>query len=222
MTICDNYDVFSSKDKSHTNNTHQMSELFTNKNPVELFKIWMTEASAHEANDPDAAALATVSADGQPNVRMVLVKQVDEKGFTFFTNSESQKGQEIAAIPKAALCFHWKSQLRQIRVRGDVEKADNDVSDAYFASRHPVSRRGAIMSQQSRPLTSRQDMEVQLMDITARYPDDDHIPRPDHWHGYRIIPKDIEFWQQGDNRLHNRILFTRQPNGEWSSSLLYP
>ncbi len=213
--------MFSLKDKSHTSNTDEMLELFANNNPIELFKNWVQEAAVKEPNDPDAAALATVSADGQPNVRMVLVKQVDESGFTFFTNSLSAKGQELAAHPKAALCFHWKTLYRQIRVRGAIEKVAEEVSDAYFSSRHPVSRRGAIASQQSRPLESRTALENALADVTTQYADDGAIPRPAHWHGYRIVPAEIEFWQQGDNRLHDRFLFTREGDG-WAVQRLYP
>lgn len=198
-----------------------MFEVFENTDPMTLFSEWLGDAISKEVNDPDAAALATVSRGGQPNVRMVLVRQADAKGFVFFTNSQSCKGIELAENRKAALCFHWKSLARQIRVRGSVEIVSDDISDSYFNSRHPVSRRGAIASKQSQPLANRATLETDVANITATYPDDEAIPRPDHWHGYRLIPQEIEFWQQGDNRLHDRFLFTCMSNG-WSVKRLYP
>lgn len=198
-----------------------MLELSAANDPFFLFTDWFTEASASEVNDPDAAALATVSGDGQPNVRMVLVKQVDAAGFIFFTNSRSAKGSELTANPKAALCFHWKSLQRQIRVRGAVEKVADSLSDDYFNSRHPISRRGAIASQQSTPLASRATLDAQMNAMAAEHPDDASIPRPPHWYGFRIVPAEIEFWQQGDNRLHDRFLFKRLKDG-WDVERLYP
>jgi len=196
-------------------------ELDQNKTPIQLFNDWMTDACRTEANDPDAASLATASKDGQPNVRIVLVKHIDETGFSFFTNGLSQKGKELDENPRAALCFHWKSLLRQVRVRGIVQNVSSEVSDAYFATRHPVSQRGAHASLQSQSLESRDALLQRMDSITTQYPDDALIPRPAHWHGYTLAPHEIEFWQQGDNRLHDRFLFTRIGDG-WKVERLYP
>lgn len=189
--------------------------------PFALFARWLSEAEEREPNDPNAMALATVDATGLPDVRMVLLKGHDERGFAFYTNLQSTKGAEVADTRKAALCFHWKSLRRQIRVRGAVEDVSQPEADAYFASRHPTSRRGAWASEQSRPLASRDVLEARLHDIEARFPDDNSIPRPPHWSGFRIVPQQIEFWQDGENRLHDRFRYTRKDVG-WSVQRLYP
>jgi pyridoxamine 5'-phosphate oxidase len=191
--------------------------------PMAFFARWLAEAEASEPNDPNAMALATVDAGGLPDVRMVLLKGHDARGFVFYTNFESVKGAEILASGKVALCLHWKSLRRQVRVRGAVEQVTPAEADAYFASRHPLSRRGAWASRQSQPLDSRQTLEARLAEVQARYPDDDAIPRPSHWSGFRVVPSEIEFWQDGAHRLHDRFRFTRgEPAQPWAVQRLYP
>lgn len=189
--------------------------------PYELFGAWLAEAAESEPNDPNAMALATVDADGLPDVRMVLLKGFDAHGFTFYTNLGSSKGRQLAAIPKAALCFHWKSLRRQVRVRGLVTPVTDVEADAYFASRARVSRIGAWASRQSQPLSARTVLENAVADYAARYPED--IPRPPHWSGFRIAPLQMEFWKDGEFRLHDRILFRRGgANQAWSRTPLFP
>ncbi|WP_185985218.1 pyridoxamine 5'-phosphate oxidase [Aureimonas mangrovi] len=191
--------------------------------PMAFFAGWLAEAEASEPNDPNAMALATVDPSGLPDVRMVLLKGHDARGFVFYTNFESVKGAEILASGKVALCLHWKSLRRQVRARGPVEQVTPAEADAYFASRHPASRRGAWASQQSRPLDSRQTLEGRLAEIQTLYPDDDAIPRPPHWSGFRIVPSEIEFWQDGAHRLHDRFRFTRGEAAQpWKVQRLYP
>ena len=188
--------------------------------PFLLFKQWLEEASASEPNDPNAVALATVDADGLPDVRMVLLKGFDERGFVFYTNFESAKGREILGSMKAALCFHWKSLRRQVRVRGPVEVVGDAEADAYYASRPRGSRIGAWASKQSRPLESRFALEKAVAEYTARYAVGD-IPRPKHWSGFRIVPQTVEFWHDRPFRLHDRVVFSRGPDG-WDRTRLYP
>ena len=188
--------------------------------PISLFADWLREAEAAEPNDPNAMALATVDGDGMPNVRMVLLKDFDARGFVFFTNFESAKGRELLAHPKAAAVLHWKSLQRQVRVRGDVSAVDQAEADAYFASRARGSRIGAWASKQSRPLESRFALEKAVAAYTAKFAIGD-IPRPDYWSGFRIAPIEIEFWRAGAFRLHERLVFTRQGEG-WAKTLLYP
>jgi pyridoxamine 5'-phosphate oxidase len=188
--------------------------------PFSLFAEWFDEAKAHEPNDPEAMALATVDPDGMPNVRMVLLKGVDEHGFVFFTNFESAKGREVLAAPKAALCLHWKSLRRQVRVRGTVTPVSAAEADAYFDSRPRGARIGAWASQQSRPLESRFALEKAVASYTAKFGVGE-IPRPEHWSGFRVAPTSIEFWRSGTFRLHDRIVFTRTDDG-WDKSRLYP
>lgn len=190
------------------------------KNPIELFKEWMAEAYKTEPVDPEAMALATVGADGKPSVRMVLLKSVDQDGFCFYTNMESRKGGELANNPNVALCFHWKSQARQIRVEGKADMVPTTVVDAYFKTRHPLSRLGAWASQQSRPLASRKELEDRVAQYEKKFAGQE-IPRPPHWAGYRVVPQKIEFWQEGKGRLHDRFLFTRQSDG-WTMARLNP
>lgn len=189
--------------------------------PLETFKNWVKEAEASEPNDPTAACLATVDEAGQPNARMVLVRIIDERGFTFFTNSTSQKGRELLSHPKAALCFHWKSLQRSVRIQGAVEPASTAESDAYYNSRHPNSRIGAWASLQSQTLSDRQVLLDRFAEFEQKFSGVDNPPRPEHWYGFRIVPNRIEFWKDGEFRLHDRLVYIR--NGtEWETSLLYP
>ncbi len=188
--------------------------------PFLLFSEWLAEASAQEPNDPNAMALATVDDSGLPDVRMVLLKGFDPDGFVFYTNLESSKGRQLAASPKAALCFHWKTLRRQVRVRGPVEPVTPEEADAYFASRPRLARIGAWASTQSKPLESRMALERAVALQTARFAVGE-IPRPPHWSGFRIVPLEIEFWRDGAFRLHHRARFVRAPDG-WTKTLLYP
>ncbi len=190
--------------------------------PFVLFAEWLESASASEPNDPTAMALSTVDADGLPDVRMVLLKGSDTRGFVFYTNFESAKGREIQASMKAAALFHWKSLRRQIRVRGPVEVVTDAEADGYYESRPRQSRIGAWASQQSRALDSRAVLENAVSDYDAKFPGDS-IPRPPHWNGFRIKPLAIEFWADGAYRLHDRIVFSRTSLDEpWGKTRLYP
>jgi pyridoxamine 5'-phosphate oxidase len=188
--------------------------------PYALFSQWLDDATATEPNDPNALALATVDGDGLPNVRMVLLKGFDEHGFVFYTNYESNKGRELLGARKAAMCFHWKSLRRQIRVRGPVTTVPDEEADAYFASRPRGSRIGAWASAQSRPLESRFALEKAVAEYTARYAIGE-IPRPRHWSGFRLEPSSIEFWHDRPFRLHDRVLFEAEGAG-WRKTRLYP
>jgi pyridoxamine 5'-phosphate oxidase len=188
--------------------------------PITLFSEWLVEAEASEPNDPNAVALATANAEGQPAVRMVLLKGHDAAGFIFYTNQQSRKADDLAANPKAALLFHWKSLRRQVRVEGPVSVVDDATADAYFASRSRVSKLGAWASDQSRPLPDHGTMSARLQEVTRRFEDMD-VLRPPHWSGYRVNPTSIEFWRDGAHRLHERRLFTREGDG-WGEGLLYP
>lgn len=189
--------------------------------PFELFAAWLEDATASEPNDPNAVAVATADSDGLPDVRMVLLKGFDQAGFVFYTNFESAKGRELLANMKAAMCFHWKSLRRQVRVRGPVEVVSDEEADAYYATRPRGSRIGAWASKQSRPLESRFALEKAVAEYTARYAIGE-IPRPKHWSGFRIMPQTIEFWHDRPFRLHDRIVFTHQPDGGWGKTRLYP
>jgi pyridoxamine 5'-phosphate oxidase len=196
---------------------------FTERNdPFGLFAEWMKDAEKSEPNDPNAMALSTVDEEGLPNVRMVLLKDFDEKGFVFYTNYESQKGQEIQATMKAAVMWHWKSLRRQVRVRGLVEKVSEAEADAYFNSRPRDSRIGAWASQQSRPLEGRFALETAVAMYTAKYAIG-AVPRPAHWSGFRILPLSIEFWHDRPFRLHDRVVFRRENQAaDWVKAKLYP
>lgn len=190
--------------------------------PFRLFAQWLDDASRSEPNDPNGVALATVDQDGMPDVRMVLLKGFDERGFTFYTNFESAKGREILGSMKAAMCFHWKSLRRQVRVRGPVEIVSDAEADEYYASRPRGSRIGAWASKQSRPLEGRFALEKAVAEYTARYAVGS-IPRPSHWSGFRIVPQTIEFWHDRPFRLHDRVVFSRKVPGEgWEKTRLYP
>lgn len=196
---------------------------FTEQNePFTLFGAWLREAETTEPNDPNAVALATVDKDGLPNVRMVLLKGFDSDGFIFYTNFESQKGKEILSQKKAAMCFHWKSLRRQIRLRGLVEVVTDKEADEYYKTRARGSRIGAWASKQSRPLEGRFALEKAVAEYTARYAIGD-IPRPPYWSGFRIRPLSIEFWHDRQFRLHDRIEFRRDvPEGAWQKVRMYP
>ena len=194
--------------------------IFEREEPIGLFTEWLTDARGHEPNDANAMALSTVDADGAPDSRMVLLKDVDGRGFTFYSNRESAKGLQLEATPRAALLFHWKSLRRQVRVRGVVEPVSAEEADAYFASRARESRIGAWSSDQSRPLESRTDLEVAVARETARF-EGREVDRPEHWTGWRLIPHAVEFWRDRPFRLHDRLLFTRHGDG-WARKRLQP
>ena len=193
----------------------------TQENPFELFSTWMAEAEKTEPNDPNAMALATVGEDGMPSVRMVLLKAVDEHGFVFYTNLGSQKGYELAANPQAALCFHWKTLRRQVRVEGAVIPVTNAEADAYYASRARDSRIGAWASKQSQPMETRFDLEKRVALFALKF-NIGEIPRPPFWSGFRIVPRKIEFWRDKPFRLHERQVYRQQEDGGWRTEILFP
>ena len=188
--------------------------------PFELFRAWYDEARKTEINDSNAMALATADAQGRPSVRMVLLKGHDERGFVFYTNREGRKAAELAANPRAALLFHWKTLRRQVRIEGPVSFVSDAESDAYFASRSRDSQLGAWASDQSRPLDRRETFEQRYEEVRRRFEGKD-VPRPPHWGGYRVAPERIEFWLDREHRLHERRLFVRDGAG-WREGLLYP
>jgi pyridoxamine 5'-phosphate oxidase len=193
----------------------------TSADPLALFDHWFAEAQASELNDSNAMALATVGADGQPSVRMVLLKGHGPDGFVFYTNLDSRKGGELAGQPKAALLFHWKSLRRQIRIEGPVTPVSEAQADAYFASRSRNSQLGAWASDQSRPLPDRATFEARFREVEARFANGD-VPRPPRWSGWRVAPARIEFWQDREFRLHERTLYLPDGQGGWTTQLLYP
>lgn len=197
-------------------------EIFNRDNPFELFTDWMAEARAAELNDSNAMSLATVDTHGLPDVRMVLLKGVDERGFVFYTHEDSHKGQQLKASGKAALCFHWKSLRRQIRVRGAVVAVKGQEADDYFKSRARGSQLGAWSSDQSQPVKTRADIEARVSATEQRFGEGD-IPRPDFWYGWRIVPIQIEFWRDRPFRLHDRMVFNRESeNQPWTTGRLFP
>ena len=190
--------------------------------PIKLFKIWMDEAKNSELNDPNAVALATSNINNFPSVRMVLLKDFNENGFVFYTNLNSQKGNELKTNPKAALCFHWKSLLRQIRISGSVSLVSNDVADAYYNSRGYESRIGAWASKQSEELIKRDDLINSIEKYKKKYNDKNIVPRPPHWSGWNLSPLSIEFWLDGNSRIHERLKSKKDKNNCWTKSLLSP
>lgn len=192
------------------------------EDPIARFEAWMAEAAKTEPNDPNAVCLATATPDGRPSARMVLLKGVDARGFVFYTNLESRKGKELHANPHAALCFHWKSQTRSVRVEGPVELVEDAEADAYYASRSRGSRIGAWASKQSRPLEGRWALEKAVAEVTLRFGLGE-IPRPPHWSGFRLVPHVIEFWRDMPFRLHERLVYRRDAaEAPWRTELLYP
>lgn len=194
--------------------------IFARPEPISLFIDWLADAGAHEVNDSNAMTLSTVDADGLPDARIVLLKDVDQRGFTFYSNRESAKGLELAARPVAALTFHWKSLRRQVRVRGAVEPVTVEEADAYFASRARESRIGAWASDQSRVLDARETLEAAVARETARF-DGHEVDRPERWTGWRVMPQSVEFWRDRPFRLHDRLRFGRAGDG-WTSERLWP
>lgn len=194
--------------------------IFGRDDPIGLFVEWLGDARAHEINDSNAMGLSTLDADGMPDSRMVLLKDVDERGFTFYSNAQSAKGRQLAGRPVAALLFHWKSLRRQVRIRGVTEPVTAAEADAYFASRARESRIGAWASDQSRPLDDRATLEAAVASQEARFAQGD-VPRPDHWTGWRVVPTRIEFWRDRPFRLHDRLRFERSREG-WTRTRLYP
>ena len=187
--------------------------------PFTLFQEWMKEAEASEPNDPNAVALATTGKDGMPSVRMVLMKDASAGAFCFFTNDGSEKGLQLTANPQAAMCFHWKSLRRQVRLEGTVAEMPGKDVDTYFHSRSRRSQLGAAVSAQSRPLESREVLEAQVREFGQKFPDE--VPRPKYWRGYCLHPLRMEFWKDGPDRLHDRFLFSREGEG-WTVQRLYP
>lgn len=188
--------------------------------PIARFEAWLAEAAKSEPNDPNAVCLATATPEGRPSARMVLLKGVDARGFVFYTNLESRKGEELAANPEAALCFHWKSLQRSVRVEGRVEAVSAAEADAYYASRHRSSRIGAWASRQSRPLEGRWALEKRVAEYTLQFGLGE-IPRPEFWSGFRVLPRRIEFWRDMPFRLHERLVFHRQGDA-WRTETLFP
>jgi len=189
--------------------------------PIELFNLWMDDAKKSEPNDPNAVSLAT-SNNNFPSVRMVLLKDFSQSGFIFYTNLNSQKGNELKENPKAAMCFHWKSLLRQIRINGVVTQVADDVADKYYNSRSYESRIGAWASKQSKELTSRDQLIDSIKEYKDKYNDENNVPRPSHWSGWILSPLSIEFWLDGDGRIHERLKYVKDRNGQWIKSLLSP
>tara|TARA_B100000700_G_scaffold307212_1_gene383371 strand:- start:1521 stop:2147 length:627 start_codon:yes stop_codon:yes gene_type:complete len=192
------------------------------ENPIELFKEWFNEAKKSEINDPNALALATSDKNGVPSVRMVLLKGFSLKGFVFYTNLESKKSQDLKINNKASMCFHWKSLLRQIRIVGDISKVSKEEADKYYNSRSYKSRIGAWASKQSSVLKSREELIQSIKDFEKKYPDENNVPRPEYWSGWNLDPNEIEFWLDGDNRIHQRLKYVKNKNGNWEKYLLSP
>ena len=190
--------------------------------PIKLFNEWMNEAKKKEPNDPNAVSLATSNENNIPSVRMVLLKDFNQNGFVFYTNLNSQKGKELMKNPYAAMCFHWKSLLRQIRIVGKISLVSDEVADKYYSSRAYESRIGAWASNQSEELKTRNQLMKSIEDFKNKFNDEKNVPRPSHWSGWNLSPDSIEFWLDGDNRIHERLKYSRKSSGGWSKSLLSP
>ena len=190
-------------------------------NPIELFKIWFSKAEETEINDPNAVAVATSNKDNQPNVRMVLLKGLSDKGFVFYTNFNSRKGSELKENQKASMCFHWKSLRRQVRAIGKVEEVSAKEADDYFNSRPYKNRIGAWASSQSEKLDQRETFLKRIKDFEKKYPDQQNVPRPPHWSGWRLLPEEVEFWLDGEGRIHERLNYKKK-NNKLEKEILYP
>jgi pyridoxamine 5'-phosphate oxidase len=190
--------------------------------PIELFKVWMDEAKKSEPNDPNALSLATSNKNNIPSVRMVLLKEFNQNGFVFYTNLNSQKGNELKENPNAAMCFHWKSLLRQIRISGTITQVEDSIADQYYNSRGYDSRIGAWASKQSKELKNREELENSIKEFKQKFDDRNNVPRPNHWSGWNLSPIRIEFWLDGDSRIHERLNYTIDKSGNWIRSLLSP
>ena len=190
--------------------------------PIKLFKVWMDEAKKTELNDPNALSLATSGKNNLPSVRMVLLKEFNQNGFVFYTNLNSQKGNELKENPNAAMCFHWKSLLRQIRISGTIAQVEDSVADKYYNSRGYDSRIGAWASKQSKELKNRNELTNSIKEFKQKFNDENNVPRPNHWSGWNLSPNRIEFWLDGDSRIHERLNYTIDKNGNWIKSLLSP
>ena len=189
--------------------------------PLELFKIWMVEAEKKEINDPNALSLATANKNGEPSVRMVLLKGLSQKGFVFYTNLNSRKSNDIKKNPKAEMCFHWKSLRRQIRISGDITQVSDEEADAYFNSRPYESRIGAWASDQSKVMNERKDFLKKIEEFKSKYKNESNLPRPKHWSGWCLNPSSIEFWLGDKYRIHERLKYIKISNS-WKKEILYP
>ena len=189
--------------------------------PFVVFKEWMSEAEKNEINDPNAVALATVNESNQPDVRMVLLKEYNKNGFIFFTNLNSKKGTDLKKTPKASMCFHWKSLLRQVRISGDISLISDDEADKYFYSRPYLSKIGAWSSSQSKPMETRDALLNKIDEYKNKFKDQNNVPRPDHWSGFLLSPNKIEFWKDVEGRLHQRLEYSKISNS-WERQILYP
>ncbi|MDA9065642.1 pyridoxamine 5'-phosphate oxidase [Candidatus Pelagibacter sp.] len=200
-----------------------LNNCFLDKNdPIDLFEDWMNEAKETEPNDPNAAGLATSDKNSSPSIRMVLLKDFNKDGFVFYTNFNSQKGNDLKNNPKAAMCFHWKSLLRQIRINGVVQKVSDKVADKYYNTRSYESRIGAWASKQSSVLNNRDELLNSIEKYKKKYNDKNEVPRPDHWSGWNLMPTSMEFWLDGDSRIHERLKYIKDDEGNWAKSLLSP
>jgi len=204
-------------------NSLGLNNCFLDKNePIDLFEVWMNEAMKTEPNDPNAVALGTSDLNNSPSIRMVLLKDFNKDGFVFYTNLNSQKGNELKNNPKAAMCFHWKSLLRQVRINGTVKKVSDKVADEYYNTRGYESRIGAWASKQSSILNNRDELLNSIEGYKKKYANKDEVPRPIHWSGWNLSPSSIEFWLDGDSRIHERLKYTKNEAGNWTKSLLSP
>ena len=192
------------------------------ENPIDLFRDWFNEAKKTEINDPNALALATADKNGIPSVRIVLLKDYNHKGFVFYTNLNSKKSNDIKDNSDASMCFYWKSSLRQIRINGKILKVSDKEADLYFNSRTYDSRIGAWASKQSTILKNRDELYKSIEDYKRTYPDENSVPRPSYWSGWNLNPYEIEFWLDGENRIHQRLLYIKKEKGNWTRSLLSP
>ena len=200
-----------------------LNKCFLDKiDPIDLFEDWMNEANKTELNDPNAVALATSDQNNSPSIRMVLLKDFNKNGFVFYTNLNSQKGNELKNNPKAAMCFHWKSLLRQVRINGTVKKVSDEVADEYYNTRGYESRIGAWASKQSSILNNREELLSSIEEYKKKYVNKNEVPRPVYWSGWNLSPSSIEFWLDGDSRIHERLKYINDESGNWIKSLLSP